>query len=778
MDQYTAQLCKDTISYITNQYFDMDQPFAVPRYGNECTPYTTGRDYMKAVADAIRSAQKFIFITGWQLDYDVELDQRGVAGHPGRLSELLAAAMQRGVHVRVILYDSIKSVLDTHDDTTQEKLMSLPKGTGSISVMLQNPNTGRSGMLEPVFFTHHQKFIIIDGQIAFLGGLDLAYGRWDTNAFDVVIDPKLHVINDAYNEQIGCVRALTDAERALTQKVNDRPGFRPSYKNDGKIFNEAYQPRQPWQDVALSIKGPAAFDVFTNFVLRWNSFAGAGTNKFDAAMATSWFEKNSGPILLVDPLTKGSGSASVQICRSTSAAQLNDELKLWDGKHKYITDDWKQPDRNRRKILQNARAAWKGTHQTSIRDAMVSCIRSAQGFIYIENQFFMSACGPDQNGTACPSNNPLIAELANAIGKAIYAERPFHVYLVLPEHPEGKLEDDAAASQAWWALQGVKRANNSLVNRINATLVAKYMNVWGLKDKPLTNAAIQKELARHGMTDKWKDYLTVLNLRNFGNTSSAVVTEMIYVHSKLLIVDDAVAIIGSANINDRSLNGNGDTELAAVIVDNTEAKMTEVGQGIKINTRKFARDLRMQLWKKHLGMLVDQATTGVQKQSAPTGINIEQPLDAGTISSIRKLAADNRAAYSKVFTHTPRNVFGTLLEGRKQYPAQTRKVKKYSVDGVQIGNVSPDGKLRNPYIIVDEPMDKQDFSLTPLLQPMFMNGSTHNVQKAINELRASVKGFWVEMPLEWGKNEPTTPTPPLSPQIIASRNTVTDHETT
>ena len=44
-------------------------------------------------------------------------------------------------------------------------------------------------------------------------------------------------------------------------------------------------------------------------------------------------------------------------------------------------------------------------------------------------------------------------------------------------------------------------------------------------------------------------------------------TEMIYVHSKLLIVDDAVAIIGSANINDRSLNDNGDTELAAVIVD-------------------------------------------------------------------------------------------------------------------------------------------------------------------------------------------------------------------
>ncbi len=40
------------------------------------------------------------------------------------------------------------------------------------------------------------------------------------------------------------------------------------------------------------------------------------------------------------------------------------------------------------------------------------------------------------------------------------------------------------------------------------------------------------------------------------------VTEQIYVHSKLIVVDDKMAIIGSANINDRSLLGNRDSELA------------------------------------------------------------------------------------------------------------------------------------------------------------------------------------------------------------------------
>ena len=96
-DRFTAQLTPETITTISGQYFDLDQPFAVPRYQNECTPYTTGRDYMKAVADAIRGAKKFIFITDWQLDYDVELDNRGDPKHPGRLSELLADALQRGV---------------------------------------------------------------------------------------------------------------------------------------------------------------------------------------------------------------------------------------------------------------------------------------------------------------------------------------------------------------------------------------------------------------------------------------------------------------------------------------------------------------------------------------------------------------------------------------------------------------------------------------------------------------------------------------------------------
>lgn len=760
IDQYTAQIVPDTMTTVSGQYFDLNQPFAMPRYGNRCESYITGRDYMAAVAAAIRGAQSFIMIADWQMDYDVELERRGEEGHPGRLSSLLAAAIERGVHVRILLYDSISMALDTHDDTTQDMLHGLPKGKGSIRVMLQYANTGRVPATN-TFFSHHQKFVLVDGKKAFLGGIDLAYGRWETPSFDVVIDPKIHVLNDAYNAQLVAARKPTQSELDLTRASGGLPGFEPPL--GGTLLDPLRQPREPWEDVAMKVEGPAAFDVFLNFVLRWNSFARAGTNVFDPSMDASWFDRAKGSQHLLDPQTRGSGNATVQICRSASSQQLQDELKLWGDNYKYVNDDWKTPNPKRRKIVQAARAKWAANHQTSIRDAMVNSIRSAQAYIYIENQFFISDCGVDQLGKkTSPGTNPIIPELANAIGAAIYADRPFHVWLVLPEHPEGLLEEPATLSQTWWALQGVKRARNSLVHRINATLYAKHSKTRKVAQPAQTNADIAVALANWGMADEWRKYLTVLNLRNYGSTRLGVVTEMVYVHSKLTIVDDAVAIIGSANINDRSLNGNGDTELAAVVVDDDGAAMTDVGAGVRVVTRKFARDLRMKLWRKHFGMMVESGSTGVQKAAGvPQGISLERPLDPSSIQALQKLAHDNREAYSTVFRHTPRNSFRKLLDGRKAFPPIYTQVKKYEVNGVPIGNVGPDGKLRDGYILVDgPPSGKYDFTKLPDLQPTYMANSEHKIEQAIAYLRSKVKGFFVEMPLAWGAGEGDTPKPP------------------
>lgn len=70
--------------------------------------------------------------------------------------------------------------------------------------------------------------------------------------------------------------------------------------------------------------------------------------------------------------------------------------------------------------------------------------------------------------------------------------------------------------------------------------------------------------------DNWNDYLAIGSLRQHGFRNNIPITEIVYIHSKLLIIDDKICIIGSANINDRSLAGNRDSELC-VVIENVEA---------------------------------------------------------------------------------------------------------------------------------------------------------------------------------------------------------------
>lgn len=34
-------------------------------------------------------------------------------------------------------------------------------------------------------WAHHEKLVVVDQSVAFLGGLDLAYGRWDTHDYRI-----------------------------------------------------------------------------------------------------------------------------------------------------------------------------------------------------------------------------------------------------------------------------------------------------------------------------------------------------------------------------------------------------------------------------------------------------------------------------------------------------------------------------------------------------------------------------------------------------------------
>jgi len=84
-------------------------------------------------------------------------------------------------------------------------------------------------------------------------------------------------------------------------------------------------------------------------------------------------------------------------------------------------------------------------------------------------------------------------------------------------------------------------------------------------------------------------------MRNWSVLMGKLVQEIIYVHSKLMIVDDKYVICGSANVNDRSLLGKRDSEIAAVITD--EEFQDSILSGQKVKSGKYALSLRKKIFK-------------------------------------------------------------------------------------------------------------------------------------------------------------------------------------
>lgn len=68
-----------------------------------------------------------------------------------------------------------------------------------------------------------------------------------------------------------------------------------------------------------------------------------------------------------------------------------------------------------------------------------------------------------------------------------------------------------------------------------------------------------------GIEDPFK-YLKFYSLRSNDLKNGKVpVQDIIYIHAKTMIVDDKYVILGSANLNDRSLMGSRDHEIAVLV---------------------------------------------------------------------------------------------------------------------------------------------------------------------------------------------------------------------
>eukprot|EP01104_Vermistella_antarctica_P020353 TRINITY_DN8681_c0_g1_i1.p1 TRINITY_DN8681_c0_g1~~TRINITY_DN8681_c0_g1_i1.p1 ORF type:complete len:1537 (+),score=341.51 TRINITY_DN8681_c0_g1_i1:99-4709(+) len=125
-----------------------------------------------------------------------------------------------------------------------------------------------------------------------------------------------------------------------------------------------------------------------------------------------------------------------------------------------------------------------------------------------------------------------------------------------------------------------------------------------------------------------------------------LVTEMIYVHSKLMIVDDRIVIVGSANINDRSMNGDRDSEIAVRISGGEEVASTMGGNPWTAN--RFALTMRINLWEEHLGF--ESTSDDIVKSKV-----LDPICDEVYKGMLIKFAIRNTVIYHNVFPNIPNN---------------------------------------------------------------------------------------------------------------------------
>ncbi len=117
---------------------------------------------------------------------------------------------------------------------------------------------------------------------------------------------------------------------------------------------------------------------------------------------------------------------------------------------------------------------------------------------------------------------------------------------------------------------------------------------YNLRSINLGEYSMYKALKRAGIQDP-SEYITFHGMRNWSVLMGKLVQEIIYVHSKLMIVDDKYIICGSANINDRSLLGTRDSELAAVVHDTEFIDSVQNGKPVKVG--KYGFSLRKKIFK-------------------------------------------------------------------------------------------------------------------------------------------------------------------------------------
>ncbi|KNE58807.1 hypothetical protein AMAG_04357 [Allomyces macrogynus ATCC 38327] len=563
--------------------------FAPPRAGGRVEFFVDGEEYFERVADAIDGARRSVYILDWWLSPEVYM-KRPICpeNEEWRLDRLLQRKAKEGVQIYIIVYKEVTAALSNCSFHTKFYLVSLHP---NIHVQ-RHPD-----MLKTTpFWAHHEKAVVIDDRVAYLGGLDLCYGRWDSHA---------HPLVDLAPPESGA--QLFPGQDFSNPRHADFRSIDTTWMTD--LLDRTRVPRMPWHDVACALHGPTVADLARHFVQRWN------------------------------------------YVKARKAAGRNDLPLLFPGAPvPEVVVEERRPGAPHSVQLTRSLASWSCGVPTekSILTAYETLIDEAKYFVYIENQFFgtLAQCSIQWKGDDV---------MTDRIYRAYTQREPFRVIVMMPLLPAfaGPIESAAASTLRMvmnYQFESISRGPNSLIARLEQAGIPadEYVTFYGLRtfdflDASATAAAAAAAAGKHSPSTEslapWPgapasefatptteyDMVTLVEdpqgltttatpppLRPRAETALTLasnegkfVTEMVYIHTKLMIVDDRHAILGSANINDRSMLGDRDSELAIVISGQGDAWVPMGGDGQEVVVDSAIHDLRMKLMKEHLGQLGD-----------------------------------------------------------------------------------------------------------------------------------------------------------------------------
>lgn len=212
--------------------------------------YINGHEYYSDLANELERAESRVFITDWWLSPELYLKRPIPIRADGidiqwRLDQILLRAAKRGVMIYILLYKEFDHALPNDSAYSRKKLMSLHK---NIEVMRHPGNL--------IFlWSHHEKLCVIDNTVTFMGGLDLCFGRWDTDDY---------WLSDPGDDKTSTYFPGQDFSNV---RIKD---FANVSEYDVTLVSKKDCPRMPWRDIAISLRGQVVKDTARHFIQYWN----------------------------------------------------------------------------------------------------------------------------------------------------------------------------------------------------------------------------------------------------------------------------------------------------------------------------------------------------------------------------------------------------------------------------------------------------------------------------------------------------------------------------